>query len=141
MRQAGLVGLRKGFERGLRPGKQAGTMGQPLMLRRQRIPLAVLRCELLQFGDLVGQLRPFRLAIRKLFLGFRHQRIEPLPVPPGLGAGIGELARAGMRIEKRALRRRPQQRLVLVLAMNVEQEFARFPQLGQRRGMPVHEAP
>jgi hypothetical protein len=45
-----------------------------------------------------------------------------------------------VRIEQVALRRRAQQRLVLVLAVDIHQVFAGFAQLRKRRGMAVDEA-
>ena len=65
------------------------------------------------------------LSLREIFLRFLRHRLQPLPVAVGVAGLPRQVLRARMRIEQRALRGRPQQRLVLVLAMDVDQVLAR----------------
>src|SRR6185295_6921418 len=58
----------------------------------------------------------------------------------GFGTGKRELPGAGVRVEQLALRRRAQQRLVLVLSVQVHEELAAGLELRKRRGVPVDEA-
>src|SRR5262245_14842576 len=85
-------------------------------------------------------MQPLSLALLKLRIGLRGHLLEPLPGAERLARLPAERLRAGVRVEQLALRGRAQQRLVLVLAVDVDQEFACLAQLRERRGVTVDEA-
>src|SRR5262249_23515750 len=71
---------------------------------------------------------------------FGGERFQSPPGAEGFtGLALERLA-AAVRIEQLALRGGAQQRLVLVLAVDVDQELARLAQLRKRRGVAVDEA-
>ena len=125
LRQRCTVRFRERFERRLRSGQQARAMLQALVLGGHVFPFAFARREAPQMLEPLGD-------VGALFL-------QALPVAEGLRRLARERLGAGVRIEQLALRRRAQQRLVRVLAMQVEEPFAGFLELRERRRMAVDE--
>ena len=115
-------------------------MREAALLHGQFLPFAVLEGELFQVGDRVLQLGALSLAPGVLLLRFGTERREALPAAPSVGAGKRQFTGPGVGVEQLALRGRAQQGLVLVLAVDVHQVLAGFPQLRERRGMAVDEA-
>jgi hypothetical protein len=113
---------------------------QTNVLRRQVFPLGGPRRELLQLSDLFFELDALVLALRELLLCLRGERLESPPRAIRLGGLARQILRAGVRVQQLALRRGPQQRLVQMLAVDVQQVGARVRQLRQRRRVPVDEA-
>ena len=137
----GPFGLGQCLDRGLRPGEQAGAVRKARVLRRQGVPFALARRQALQFRHLVLQVGALRLALRILLGSLNSQRLEPLPGAPGRTGFAPQPLDACMPVEQRALRGRPHERLVRVLAMDVDEELAHLAQLRKRRPAAVHEGP
>jgi hypothetical protein len=113
---------------------------QPGVLGGDLVPFALAQAELFQIGNQNHQFVAFRFALREIFLRFIGHCLQPLPVAVGVAGLPRQVLRARMRIEQRALRGRPQQRLVLVLAVDVDQVLAGGFELRERGGMAVDEA-
>ncbi len=140
LREAGALRLGKGFERGLRPGEQARAVLQPRVLGCDLIPFTLTRVEFFQFVAFFFDVGTLNLPGRVVLLRFFGHRLEPLPGAVGIGGRCREFLRTGMRIEQLALRRGAQQRLVLVLAVDIDQVLSGFPRLCQGGGVAVDEA-
>ena len=110
------------------------------MLGGDALPFSLQGGNSFQFSDPVLNLRTLGLPCRVILLRLRRDCLEPLPVAIGVAGVRGERLGPGLRIEQVALRGGAQQRLVQVLAVNVDQVFAGLFQLGQRGGMAVDEA-
>jgi len=133
-------GLRKSLEGGLRAGKQARAVLQALVLRRDLLPFAFARRKLLQIGHSLRDIRALGLTLRELGARLGRDFFEALPVAEGLRGLARQGLGTGMRVEQLALRGGAQQRLMRMLAVQVEQPFAGFLELRQRRRVAVDEA-
>ena len=140
LRERCALGLGQRLERRLRAGKKTRAVLHAGLLGADLLPFTFTRRELLEKKKLVLHLGAFGLPCRVIFLGLHRDGLEPLPVTIEVAGVEDELLGTGLRIEQVALRGGAQQRLVRVLAVNVDQVLAGLFQLGQRRGMAVDEA-
>ena len=140
LRQRCALGLGQRLERRLRAREKARAVLQEAVLGGDALPFSLHRGNSFQFSDPVLNLRTLGLPCRVVLLRLGRYGLEPLPVAIGVPGVRGERLRPGLRIEQLALRGGAQQRLVQVLAVNVDQVFAGLFQLGQRGGMAVDEA-
>ena len=137
----GIVVPLQRIDQGVGPGQQVVSMRQPLLLGRQRFPLARCQPQLREFIDLPLQpLDPDGLFARAMTGRFQCPgRLLPLlPVLPKLGQ-LPFLS--GHAVEQLALGARPQQMLRLVLAMNVHQLLAQLAQPRNRARVAVDLCP
>ncbi len=116
-------------------------MRQPPVLRIDLFPLAGLRREFVQFGELPGEALAFQLQLTVTRLRMLD-RLNPLapcaPCPRDGGRRVGQ---SGVSVEQFALRVRAHQQLVRVLAVNIHQHLADLAQLRERRRGAVDERP
>src|ERR1700741_333178 len=115
-------------------------MLQSRVLGRYLLPFALARSKLLQIGNQRFDLRAFGLALREVLLRLVGQALQTLPGAERIRSLRNEFFRSRMRIQQRALGRGTKQRLVLVLAMDVDEVLARGLELRERRGVAVDEA-
>ena len=115
-------------------------MLQPGVLGRDLLPLSLPGRELFQVPRLLFDVRALALALREVLLCFLDQRLQPPPRAKGTGNLAHQILDTRMRIEERALRSRAQERLVLVLAVDVDKILARRLELREGRGVAVDEA-
>ena len=121
-------------------GEQAGAVLQSLVLGRDLLPFALARRQLFQIGHALGDIGALGLTLRELGARLRGNVFQALPVAEGLRSLARQRFGVGMRVEQLALRGGAQQRLVRMLAVQIEQPFAGFLELRKRRGMSVDEA-
>jgi hypothetical protein len=140
LRQDRALGLRQRFERRLRAGEQARAVLEAPVLLGQALPLPGLRCELVEQHASVLELGALGFVLRELRFGIFCERTQTLPLPVGRGAVARQRLTTAVRVQELALRGRPQQRLVLVLAVDVHQVLARLAQLRERGHVAVDEA-
>jgi hypothetical protein len=119
--------------------EQGGDVRQPRVLGLDLVPACKVITQPTQF--LHCQAQTLALDLPRLTVGFCFQ--APLPrslpgVPGGADAG-GRLLRTGESVEHLALGLRTQQRVVRMLAMDIEQEFGGILQLRQWCGAAVDE--
>ncbi len=133
-------GLRQSLERRLRAGEEARAVLQALMLGGDLLPFAFARRQLFQVGHSLRDVRALGLTLRELGARLGGDFFQPLPVAEPLRGLARQGFGAGMRVEQLALRGSAQQRLVRMLAVQVEQPFAGFLELGKRGGVAVDEA-
>ena len=109
------------------------------MLGLDLVPAREVVAQRAQFLHRQAQALAFDLP--RLAVGFGVQALLPrgLPGVPGGADRGGLLLRAGIGVEHLALGLRAQQRVMRVLAMDVEQEFGGVLQLRQRRRAAVDE--
>src|SRR5438046_8269229 len=115
-------------------------MLQALVLGRDLLPLAFARRKFFQIDDPLGDVGALGLALRELGARFGGNLLQPLPVAERLGRLTRKRFGGGVRVQELALRRGAQQRLVRVLAVQVDQPLARLLELSKGRGMAVDEA-
>jgi hypothetical protein len=140
LRKARALGFGQRFEGGLRAGEERRAVREPRLLGAYLIPLAFPGRQLLQVADALAQVGVLGFARGEILLRLDGYLLQALPGAAGLGGLACELLGAGVRVEQAALRRRPQKRLVRVLAVDVDQEFAGLPQLSEGSRMAVDEA-
>src|SRR6185295_18526632 len=95
--------------------------------------------ELAQLRDFLLELRALRGAQREALLGLARQRFESLPCTPRGNASGHEFFGSGVRVQRFSLSLRAQERLVSVLAVDVDEPLACFAQLRERGGPAVDE--
>src|SRR5262245_17166762 len=115
-------------------------MLQPRMLGGDLLPFAVARSELLEVLQLFFNAGALGFALREVLLGLVRQGLQPFPASKAGGYLKNQRFGTGVGIEQRALCRRAQQRLVLVLAVDVDEKFAGRLELRERRLAAVDEA-
>ena len=116
-------------------------MREPRMLSRELYPLAVSQMQRLELAHL-----PFKLFALRSKRGGIGLECDPvflslLPSPVPLSHLGGALREPAVGVEQLPLCRRPQQRLMLMLSVNVHEEFAELAQLRERYGPTIDEAP
>ena len=118
---------------------QAGGVREPLVFGLQLVPFLGPECERFEFLRLPVEL--LALGCQCLRVGFQRASVpaDVLPRAKRLRDLHGQFSRTGIAIEQLALRRRAQQRLVLVLAVDIDQVFADILELLQGRGPAVDE--
>ena len=134
------IGLGERLERGLRPGEKARAVLQALVLGRHFVPFALARRELAQVIEPLGDVGALGFALRKLRARLRGHLLEPLPVAERLRRVARERLGSGVRVEEFPLGGCAQQRLVRVLAMQVDEPLARFLELREGGGAAIDEA-
>ena len=115
-------------------------MLQALVLGRDLLPLALARRELAQFIEPLAEIGTLGLALGKFGARLRRHLLEALPIAKRLRRVARQDLGPGMRVEELALGSGAKERLVRVLAMEIEQPLARFLELGERPDMAVDEA-
>jgi hypothetical protein len=141
LRQRGVLALGENLGAELRRFEQARGVCQPGMLLGQLLPLAGRQAERLELPHLPFELGALGRVRQRVGLGI-HAGLAPLPPLAEEHCHFpGGLSETAVRVQQLALRRRPRERLVLVLAVYVHQELAELAQLGQRRRPAVDIAP
>src|SRR5207253_4502340 len=129
LRQRRALGLGQRLERRLRAREKARAVLQEAVLGGDALPFSLHRGNSFHFSAPVLDLRTLGLPRRVVLLRLGRYGLEPLPVAIGVPGVRAERLRPGLRIEQLALRGGAQQRLVQVLAVNVDQVFAGLFQL------------
>ncbi len=139
LREHRVVGLGQRVKRTAHAFDQVRRMRQALVLVADFVPFAGLRRELVEFGELPGELFAFELQLALVRFGCldRLRRVAPHAPCARDVRGIGDEAR--VRIEQLALRIGPHQQLVRMLAVDVDEHFAKLAQLRERRAGAVDE--
>jgi len=109
------------------------------MLGLDLVPACEVVAQRAQFLDRQRQAFAFDLPRLAVALGVEAALVRGLPGVPARADCGGQGLRAGVGVEHFALGLRTQQRVVRMLAVNVEQEFGGILQLRQRRGAAVDE--
>ncbi len=114
--------------------RQTGVLGLHCLpfVRQQAQALQLLRLPL--------QLLAFGIALRRVGLVLAARPRQLLPVPVRLRNLVRKRREAGVRIEQRALGIGLEQGLVCMLAVNIDQPFARLAQLAERGRPAVDES-
>jgi hypothetical protein len=117
--------------------------GSLALYRLGILELAKLRLQRLQLAVGEGQAGEFLQLVAQQLLAIRIGAVlvaQPCELPPqrlpslrGVADAGGVCGRAGQGVEERALRRTAQQRLVRVLAMDVDEILAKLRAVLQRR--------
>src|SRR4051812_5855812 len=110
------------------------------VLGAHAFPLLLLRREPFQLEHRILDAGALGFARGEILLRLLRHSLEALPGAEGFRRLAHELGRAGMRVEDLALRRGAKQRLVLMLAVQVDEALSRLAELRERRGMAVDEA-
>src|SRR5258708_4725320 len=110
------------------------------MLGAHLLPLARTRLQRFQLGALVLEVGALGLARGVALLRLGGERLETLPVAERDGRLPRERSGAAVLVDESALGGGAQQRLVLVLAVDVDQGLARLAQLRLGDGLAVDEA-
>src|SRR6185503_16891276 len=140
LRKRGAFGFGQRLERRLRAAEEARAVLKARVLRGDFGPFAVARRQAFEFRDQVLDFGALRLALREVLLRLVDERLQALPRAVRLRRFRGEVLGAGVGVEQGALRRGTQQRLVLVLAVDVDQVFTGGLELAERRRVAVDEA-
>ena len=128
-----LLALVQGVQRRARALEKRGTMGQAFLFQADALPLARQRGQRPELLHLLAQLlglgRALRAGRQRLVVGARRA------APRGMRGGhrLRGRLQAAVHVEQLLLGRRPQQQLVFVLAVHVEQLLAQGAQLRLRR--------
>ena len=139
LRHARIVAVGQRIHRILRAFDQALGVREPRVLGEQLLPFVGIELERIELAHLPLEL--LALGRKRRRVGFERRELLPdvLPAAPRGGDSTRCGAQSGIGIEQRALRRRAQQRLVFVLAVNIDQMLARLAQLRERHGAAVDE--
>ena len=116
-------------------------MREAALLRLDLVPLARPRRQLPQLVDLPRELLALRGARGRVRLLLRAQLRQPLPFAIGRSHFPHRGRETGVAVEQVALRRRTHERLVRMLAMDVDQPLSDLAELLNRRGRAVDECP
>ena len=114
-------------------------MRQTRVLGLQVVPFGGIEFERVKLANLPLELLALRRKCRRIGLDRGELPRGVLPAAPGIRHRIRFGAQSGIRVEQRALCRTPHQRLVFMLAVNVDQMLARLTQLRERCGTAVDE--
>ena len=138
LRQDRLLRFRQRIQRFLRAFDQARGMRQAAVFIRDLGPLARLHREFIQLADLPLETLAFQqhvLRVRLEFLALARQRLPRfIRMRDFLHLRArARIAHGNLVVEQRALGVEFQQRLVRVLAVDVDEQFAQFAQLAGRR--------
>jgi len=129
LRQRGRVGFREHVDGRLCGFEQRRGVRQALVIRFDNLPFARLRRNLAEFLHNPSQAVLLRRGARRHRFGFLAR---PLAVAPMSECGSdpgGLFAEAAMLVEQMLLRARLQQRLMRVLTVHIDQQFAQLAQL------------
>jgi hypothetical protein len=119
---------------------QLGGIGQAGVALVEAGPFVLLQAQLGQFVDLPGEPFAFHFGFARQLVGIAACLAGGLPFLPGLMHFAGQRAAAGIGIQQFALGFGFYQRLVGVLAVDVDQKLAQQLELGQRGRLAVDEA-
>ncbi len=118
---------------------QRGDVRQPRVFGLDLVPARQVVAERTQLLHRHAQAFAFDLPGLAVGFGVPAPLARSLPGMPGCAHGGGQRLRAGIGIEHLALGLRTQQRVMRLLAVDVEQEVGRVLQLRQRRRAAVDE--